>query len=43
VTAEVLDGPQSAAWDEAENRLHLQKALVEYLVLESEKLQHGPD
>lgn len=37
VTGEVLDGPQSAAWDEAENRLHLQKALLEYLVLENEK------
>jgi len=37
VTGEVLDGPQSAAWDEAENRLHVQKALVEYLVLENEK------
>lgn len=42
VTAEVLDGPQSAAWDEAENRLHLQKALVEYLVLETERLVYGP-
>jgi ornithine carbamoyltransferase len=37
VAAEVLDGPQSAAWDEAENRLHVQKALLEYLVLENEK------
>ena len=37
VTAEVLDGPQSAAWDEAENRLHVQKALIEYLVLENEQ------
>ncbi len=33
VTAEVLDGPQSAVWDEAENRLHVQKALMEYLLL----------
>ncbi len=33
VTAEVIDGPQSVVWDEAENRLHVQKALVEYLVL----------
>ena len=32
VTAEVIDGPQSVVWDEAENRLHVQKALMEYLV-----------
>jgi ornithine carbamoyltransferase len=33
VTAEVIDGSQSAVWDEAENRLHVQKALMEYLLL----------
>ena len=33
VTAEVIDGPQSVVWDEAENRMHAQKALMEYLVL----------
>ena len=33
VEAEVIDGPQSVVWDEAENRLHVQKALMEYLVL----------
>jgi ornithine carbamoyltransferase len=33
VTAEVIDGAQSVVWDEAENRLHTQKALLEYLLL----------
>lgn len=33
VAAEVIDGPQSVVWDEAENRLHIQKALMEYLLL----------
>jgi ornithine carbamoyltransferase len=33
VSAEVIDGPQSAVWDEAENRMHVQKALMEYLLL----------
>jgi len=32
ITAEVLDGPQSAAWDQAENRMHFQKALLEWLL-----------
>ncbi|MBK0394252.1 ornithine carbamoyltransferase [Ramlibacter algicola] len=33
VAAEVIDGPQSVVWDEAENRMHVQKALMEYLLL----------
>ena len=33
VAAEVVDGPQSVVWEEAENRLHVQKALMEYLLL----------
>jgi len=33
VDADVIDGPQSVVWDEAENRLHVQKALMEYLLL----------
>jgi ornithine carbamoyltransferase len=32
ITDEVLDGPQSAVWDEAENRLHAQKALLIWLL-----------
>ncbi|MEO7148114.1 MAG: ornithine carbamoyltransferase [Terrimesophilobacter sp.] len=32
VTAEVLDGPQSVVWDQAENRLHAQKALLVWLL-----------
>ena len=33
VEAEVIDGPQSVVWDEAENRMHVQKALMEFLLL----------
>ena len=33
VSADVIDGPRSLVWDEAENRLHTQKALMEYLLL----------
>ena len=33
VSAEVIDGKSSVVWDEAENRLHVQKALIEFLLL----------
>lgn len=33
IAADVLEGPQSAVWDEAENRMHAQKALLEKLIL----------
>jgi ornithine carbamoyltransferase len=32
VAAEVIDGTQSVVWDEAENRLHAQKALIAFLL-----------
>ena len=35
VTSQVIDGSQSVVWEEAENRLHVQKALLEYLLLGS--------
>ncbi len=38
VSAEVIDGPQSVVWDEAENRMHVQKALIETLVQASDRL-----
>lgn len=34
VSADVIDGKQSVAWDEAENRLHAQKALLEFLLVD---------
>jgi ornithine carbamoyltransferase len=39
VAADVIDGAQSVVWDEAENRLHVQKALMEYLLLGRIKTQ----
>ena len=33
VSSDVIDGKQSVVWDEAENRMHVQKALLEYLLL----------
>ena len=32
VDADVIDGPQSVVWDESENRLHAQKAVLSWLV-----------
>jgi ornithine carbamoyltransferase len=32
IAADVIDGPQSVVWDEAENRLHAQKALISFLL-----------
>jgi ornithine carbamoyltransferase len=39
VSADVIDGGQSVVWDEAENRLHVQKGLMEYLLLGRIKTQ----
>jgi ornithine carbamoyltransferase len=35
VTSDVLDGKSSVIWQEAENRLHAQKALLEYLLVKN--------
>jgi ornithine carbamoyltransferase len=37
VSSEVMEGPQSVVWDEAENRLHSQKALLEFLLATQER------
>ncbi|WP_125100444.1 ornithine carbamoyltransferase [Leucobacter chromiireducens] len=42
VAAEVIDGPQSVVWDEAENRVHAQKALMAWLLARTEdETKHG--
>ena len=35
ITAEVIDGPRSVVWDEAENRRHVQKAVIAWLLEEA--------
>jgi ornithine carbamoyltransferase len=42
IDAEVLDGPHSAVWDEAENRRHAQKAIITWLMRETSDLEEVP-
>jgi ornithine carbamoyltransferase len=37
ITEEVLEGPQSVVFDQAENRMHLQMALLEWLIQENRR------
>jgi ornithine carbamoyltransferase len=41
VTADVIDGPQSAVWDEAENRLHVQKGILAWCLGKEAKTRRG--
>jgi ornithine carbamoyltransferase len=42
ITDDVIDGPASAVWDEAENRLHAQKALLAFLLAPQERCGRRP-
>lgn len=39
ITEEVLEGPNSVVWDQAENRLHIQKAILEWLLVDGKERQ----
>ncbi|WP_433238885.1 ornithine carbamoyltransferase [Streptosporangium sp. CA-135522] len=43
ISADVLDGPQSLVWDQAENRLHAQKALLHWLISASREADDNED
>lgn len=43
ITAGVIDGPQSVVWDEAENRRHVQKALLTHLLESSDEPESDPE
>jgi ornithine carbamoyltransferase len=42
IDADVLDGPQSVVWDEAENRRHAQKAIITWLMRATADLEEVP-
>ena len=43
ITAEVLEGPRSVVWDEAENRRHVQKAVIVWLLVGGRSMTRTPD